>query len=170
MKGPLSSFFAADHRRLDALLRQATAGSGAVDLTAFGAFRSGLLRHVAMEEKVLFPAARQARGGDPLPIAARLRIDHGAIAALLVPTPTGQIVAEILSVLGPHNLREESSGGVYDACDLALGLSAAERLASDLAAFPEPPLKPYNDRPEVFQHIAVNLALSRRQWTAGETI
>lgn len=68
-----------------------------------------------MEEKVLFPAAR-ARG-QPLPIATRLRVDHGALAALLVPTPTPAIVAEILSVLGPHNLREEEPAGVYEACD-----------------------------------------------------
>jgi hypothetical protein len=33
-----------------------------------------------------------------------------------------------------------------------------------LRGFPEPPLKPHNDGPEAFAHIAVNLAASRRQW------
>jgi len=167
MRGPLHRFFAADHRRLDDLLRRSTAGSGAVDGILFGAFRAGLLRHIGMEEKVLFTAARAARGGEPLPIAARLRVDHGALAALLVPTPTRNIVAEILSVLGPHNRREEGPGGVYDACDAALG-EAAERLVAELAEFPEPPLKPCNDAPEVFRHIAANLDLSRRQWTVAD--
>jgi hypothetical protein len=119
-----------------------------------------------MEEKVLFVAARRARGGEPLDLAARLRVDHGAIAALLVPTPTPAIVADILSVLVPHNRREEEPGGVYDACDEALGPADAERLARELRAFPQPPLKPYNDSPEVTRHVEENLALVRRQWAA----
>jgi hypothetical protein len=170
VRGPLHRFFAADHRRLDAALSRSIAGTGPVDLDAFGEFRAGILRHIGMEEKVLFAAAREARGGEPLPIAARLRIDHGAIAALLVPTPTRPIVAQLLAVLGPHNRREENAGGVYDACDDALGTAAAERLVAELRAFPEPPLKPYNDGPEAFRHIEATLERSRRQWReAGPT-
>jgi NAD(P)H-hydrate repair Nnr-like enzyme with NAD(P)H-hydrate epimerase domain len=41
-----------------------------------------------MEERVLIPATRRALGGDALLVARRLRLAHGAIAALLVPTPT----------------------------------------------------------------------------------
>ena len=87
MNGPLHRFFAADHRRLDALLRRSVSVPGRVDLVPFGEFRAGILKHIGMEEKVLFPAARHAREA-PLALAARLRVDHGAIAALLVPTPT----------------------------------------------------------------------------------
>jgi hypothetical protein len=164
MHGPLHRFFSADHRRLDALLERSVAEPGRVDLAAFGEFRAGLLKHIGMEEKVLFAAARQARGGRPLPIAAGLRVDHGAIAALLVPTPTPGIVAEIRSVLVPHNRREEEPDGAYDACDAALGAAEAERLADELRGFPEVPLKPYNDGPQVRKHIADNLELSRRYW------
>jgi hypothetical protein len=166
MNGPLHRFFSADHRRLDALVRCSIAEPGAVDLTAFGGFRAGILKHIAMEEKVLFQAARRARGGEPLPIAARLRVDHGAIAALLVPTPTLSIIAEIVSVLAPHNRREEEPNGVYDACDRALGEPGAARLVEELRSFPEVPLKAYNDGPEVMKHIEVNLDLARRQWAA----
>jgi hypothetical protein len=166
MRGPLHRFFSADHRRLDALLKRSTAEPGRVDLASFGEFRAGILRHIGMEEKVLFTAARRARGGEPLGLAARLRVDHGAIAALLVPTPTPALVGQILSVLVPHNRREEEPGGVYDACDFALGPAEAERLAGELPAFPEPPLKPYNDGPEIQRHIEENLALARRQWAA----
>lgn len=162
MHGPLHRFFAADHRRLEALLGRALQGEGPVGLEAFSAFRAGLLRHIGMEEKALFAAAREARGGQPIELAARLRVEHGAIAALLVPTPTRAIVAELLSVLDPHNRVEEDPGGAYDACDEALGAAAAERLAAELADFPEPPTKPYNDAPEVFEHIRANLALARR--------
>jgi hypothetical protein len=167
MPGPLHRFFAADHSRLDGLLRLSLADEGPVDLAAFGAFRAGILRHIGMEEKRLFPAVRAARGGDPLPIAARLRVDHGAIAALLVPTPSRELVSEMRSLLRPHNLREEAPGGIYDACDEVLGEAAAERLVAELQAFPEPPLKPYNDGPEVVRHLQAALELSRRQWREG---
>ncbi len=167
MTGPLHRFFATDHSRLDALLRRSIARPGRVDVAPFAEFRAGILRHIGMEEKYLFVIAKAARGGRPLDLAARLRVDHGAIAALLVPTPTPAIVDDLLSVLVPHNRREEEPGGVYEAADDALGPSEAERLVAELESFPEPPLKPYNDAPGVAKHIAETLALSRRQWEAG---
>jgi len=162
--GALHRFFAADHRRLDALLRRSIADPGRVALEPFGAFRGAILRHIGMEEKYLFVIAKAARGGRSLDLAARLRVDHGAIAALLVPTPTPAIVDGLLSVLVPHNRREEEEGGVYESADEALGVSEAARLVEELESFPEPPLKPYNDGPGVARHVAETLALSRRQW------
>jgi hypothetical protein len=69
-----------------------------------------------MEEKILLPAAQRARGGEPLPAAARLRLDHGAPAALLVPTPTPAILATMRGILARHNaLEEEPGSSVEDA-------------------------------------------------------
>ena len=167
MSGALHGFFSADHRRLDALLSRSMSEPGRIDLEPFGEFRAGLLRHIAMEEKVLLPAAGRALG-QPLPIAARLRVDHGALTALLVPAPTIATVFKILSVLGPHNRREEEPGGVYDACDAAVGQVEAERLVEELRAFPAPRLRPYNDVPEVARHIEDTLERARRQWLEGE--
>jgi hypothetical protein len=164
MKGPLFRFFSDDHRRLDALLQRATAIPGRVDLAPFGEFRAGILRHIGMEEKVLIPAARRARGGEPLPVAAKLRVDHGAIAALLVPTPTVALVADLRSFLVLHNRREEGTGGLYEACDEAIGAAEAETLVAELRGFPEVPLNPYNDGPLVTRHIRETLELARRQW------
>ncbi len=79
-------------------------------------------------------------------------------------SPTPAIVAQILSVLVPHNRREEEPGGVYDACDEAVGPAEAERLLQELRAFPEVPLKAYNDGPEVLKHIEISLDLARTQW------
>jgi hypothetical protein len=59
----VSQFFADDHRRLDALLSAATVTPGEIDLRPFGIFRARLLRHIGMEEKLLFPALRAALGG-----------------------------------------------------------------------------------------------------------
>jgi len=163
-RGPLFRFFSEDHRRLGELLRQATATPGRVDLDPFGEFRAGILRHIGMEEKVLIPAALRARGGRPLPVAPLLRVDHGAIAALLVPTPTPAIVADLVSVLEPHNRREEEEGGLYEICDEAVGEAAAEVLIEQLRSFPEVPLNPHNDGPHVMEHARAALAHARRQW------
>ncbi len=163
MEGPLKRFFASDHCRLERLLEAALAHPGRIEPVAFEAFRAGLLRHIGMEEKVLFPLARRS-GGAARSLVERLRVDHGAIAALLVPTPTAEIVVEIRSVLGPHNRREEDPGGAYDVCDAAAQPGEAQRLVQELGAFPEVPLKPYNDGPHVMRHIDVNLALARSQW------
>ena len=122
-------FLSAEHQRLDDLLGRALAGPGAaIDMTAYAEFRAGLLRHIGMEEKILLPAAQRARGGEPLPVAARLRLDHGALAALLVPTPTPPIVAAIRTILAAHNALEEALGGVYETCEQVVGAEADVQL------------------------------------------
>jgi hypothetical protein len=101
-----------------------------------------------MEEKVLLPAAQEARGGTPLPIAARLRVEHGAIAALLVPTPTRAVVAALRSILATHNQIEEGPGGLYDACD-ALAGTGGDVLVARLRAYPEVRVSPHADGPRI---------------------
>jgi hypothetical protein len=158
--GPLFRFFAGDHRRLDEVLRRATAVPGRVDPALFEEFRAGLLRHIGLEERLLIPAAHRARGGDALPVARQLRLDHGAIAALLVPTPTPEGVARILSVLAPHNALEEEPDGLYETCDQLLAGEAAE-LLEKVRAFPRIPPAPHQDSPLVERHIAEAMALAR---------
>jgi Hemerythrin HHE cation binding domain len=163
LQGPLAQFLAGDHDRLDALLRRALARPGEIDREPFDAFRAGLLRHIALEEKILLPAARAARDGEPLPIARRLRIDHGAITSLLVPTPTPEIAAEIRSILVPHNRVEEEPGGLYQTCDRLLADQAAEILAR-MRAYPEVKVAAYKDGPKVHRTAASALASSQRQF------
>jgi hypothetical protein len=137
--GLIARYLVDDHARLDALLTR-----GATDPAAYADFRRGLLRHIGMEEKVLLPAAQRARGGEPLPAAARLRLDHGALAALLVPTPTPAIRAALRGILERHNALEEGPDGVYAACERLAGDDAAALLAS-LRAFPQVSVNPHVD-------------------------
>ena len=111
--GPITSFLVADHRRLDNLLHSAVTHGEHVDAGTYDQFRAGLLRHIGMEEKILLPAAQRLRGGEPLPIAPKLRLDHGALAALLMPTPTPAILAMIRGILRSHNILEEGPGALY---------------------------------------------------------
>ncbi len=161
--GPIARFLAEDHDRLDGLLRQALARPEGVERAPFDAFRSGLLRHIALEEKILLPAARAARGGEPLALARRLRIDHGAITSLLVPTPTPEIAAELRSILQPHNVAEEEPGGLYETCD-ALLAGQADALVARMRAYPEVKVARYQDGPRVHRTAASALASSARQF------
>lgn len=162
MPGPIARFLAADHLRLDALLREALGRPGGIAREPFDAFRAGLLRHIALEEKILLPAAREARGGEPLPVARRLRVDHGAVTSLLVPTPPPEIVAEIRSILEPHDWVEEAPGGLYEACEALLG-GRAEAILARLRAYPEVRVAPYRDGPHAHRTAASALAASARQ-------
>jgi hypothetical protein len=118
--GPIHQYLADDHRRLEDALRRATLDPTRIEPEAYLEFRGGLLRHIGMEEKILLPAARSARG-EALPAAAKLRLDHGALAALLVLTPTAAIVAAIHRILETHNPIEEGPDGVYSECERLAG-------------------------------------------------
>src|SRR5262245_3344548 len=158
MSGPLTTFLAGDHARLDGLLRRAIAAGGAIDRAASAEFRAGLLKHISLEEKILLPAAQRWQGGDPLPLAAKLRLDHGALAALLVPTPTPAVIGALRTVLTAHNALEEGPGGVYERCEQLAG-AEADALLSQLHAAPEVPVAPYSDGPQVMS--VVHRALVR---------
>jgi hypothetical protein len=149
---PLQRFLEEDHARLDALLARADASAERIDLPAYEAFRAGLLRHIAMEERVLLPEARRLRGGEAHPAARRLRADHAALAALLVPTPTFEILGAIRRVLEEHNPIEEGPAGVYADCERLSG-PGAEALLARLRAVPEVALAPHVDGPHVAAHI-----------------
>jgi hypothetical protein len=115
--GLICQYLEQDHMRMDDALRRATDCGEPFDSAAYMDFRGALLRHIGIEEKILFPAARAANSGDPLQHIEQLHLDHGAIGALLVPTPTGRIVEAIKTILRVHNVIEEGEGGLYERCE-----------------------------------------------------
>jgi hemerythrin HHE cation binding domain-containing protein len=149
---------AADHARLDRLLNRAAAAPPRIDPASYDAFRQGLLKHIAMEEKILLPAAQSLNSNQPLPIAARLRLDHGALAALLVPTPNPRIVAALNTILAAHNALEEGPDGVYETV-ARLAEAQASELLQRLQSAPAVPVSPFNDGPKVMP--ATRRALAR---------
>jgi hypothetical protein len=146
MPGPIEVFMTEDHVRLDRLLKRALREDGSIDATPYDEFRRGLLRHIAMEEKVLLPFARARNGGEPLAMARTLRTDHGEIAKLLVPTPTSALCQELCEVLARHNGLEEGLHGLYAACDALAGRDADD-VVTCLRAVPEVPVAPHYDGP-----------------------
>lgn len=142
MSGPIERFLTDDHVRLSGLLQRASQGE-VLDLDAFEEFRRGLLRHIGMEEKVLVPAARKHRD---VPMASALRVDHGNIAKLLVPTPTHAICEELRAILERHNALEEGADGLYALCDLALA-GEIDVVLRQLREYPEVPVAKHYDGP-----------------------
>ena len=91
----LSDVFCQDHERLDASLKAArqSAQSGAAGAAraAFAEFRSGIERHMAVEEAVLFPAY-EARHGADNPLTSTLRKGHGDLKVFF--SEMGESLAE----------------------------------------------------------------------------
>jgi hypothetical protein len=161
MSSAVRAYLENDHREIDALLDAAVAGD-AIDLAAFQRFRARLLRHIALEEKIVFVRARQ-RGTISPELARRLRVEHGAIAALLVPTPDLALVAELRALLAPHDRLEEDAGGVYERCDDAIGGDAdAAALVEQMRAVREPPVARHFDGQGTVRTAAEALAAAAR--------
>jgi len=139
---------AAEHVRLDELLTEASARTGMTASKAYASFRGGLLRHIRMEEKILLPAAERRHRGEPLTLAGRLRLDHGALAALMMLPPVASTFNAVRAVLDAHNPLEEAKGGVYEQCEDLVGLEADELLAR-CHATPRVPVSPWIDSPKV---------------------
>jgi hemerythrin superfamily protein len=158
MHGPLYQFFADDHKRLEKLLNQATSNPKEIELTSYEEFRKGLLKHIGMEEKILLPAVQRLRGGNPLPITHQLKLDHGALAALMVPPPSRTIIAAIRAILSNHNILEEELDGLYETFE-RLAVEEVDELLEKLRATTEVPTMPFNSKPFVLE--ATRRALAR---------
>ena len=173
MNKPIHHFFTADHHRLEGLLNKATENADQIEMDYYLQFRSGLLRHIKMEEKILFPAAKKADLKVTEALIPQFRLEHGALTALLVPPPTLTLIKIIRYILEIHDLAEEKPGGLYDVCE-ALTQGQTEELLVLLNAAEDVPVHPPNPAPiavesakrallragydyeEIMQHISQN--------------
>ncbi len=152
MTETISAWLEQDHRRLGAFLSRALEG----DAAAYAKLRGGLLRHIGIEEKILLRELAAVRA-KPVALAAQLHLDHAALAALLVPSPTPVLLERVRALLELHDPLEEGPRGLYAIADEALGERRAE-LLTRFAAAPEPPLARHFDGPRAFQAIDALLA------------
>src|SRR5512143_4161688 len=150
MAGPLSTYLANDHDRLDRLMEKALAVPGTVDRDTYGEFRRGLLRHIGIEEKLVLPASARLQNGRQAEVAGRIRLDHGAIVALLVPPPLPAVIATLRSILDVHNALEEGEHGLYQLLDELAG-AETEKLLAEMQSTPEVPVVPHNERPGIIE-------------------
>lgn len=136
----VADFMGWDHDRLDALVAAAERSLQGRDLAGararFAEFRTGLARHIRMEEEVLFPAFERVTGDARLTMA--MRHEHAEILALL--ERAGAVLESdvapegfprtarrrLLPLLEHHGDREERV--VYPQTDLSLPPPAREAL------------------------------------------
>ena len=115
-------------------------------LAGYEEFRRGLLRHISIEERVLFPELRKRRGTTPL--EQKLHRDHAALAALLVPPPSSVEIHQIATILTVHNELEERADGLYELIESLAGDELAT-LMDRVHAIPPVPVAPHVDTPLV---------------------
>jgi len=156
-RGDLYRMIAAEHAQLDQLLAKAAGEGAAIDPEAYQRFREQLLRHIRIEERILLQMAQRKRG-EGLSVAGRLRLDHSALAALLMLPPADHAFRAIRAVLDAHNPLEEAEGGVYEQCEGLAGSEIAE-LLRQIAATPRVPASSWVDSPKVLA--AAQRALAR---------
>lgn len=156
-----------DHRRLDQLLANACAVDGKIDTECYHRFRTGLLRHIKMEEKILFPAVRKVNNGKFMPLADKLRLEHGAITALLVLPPDKDVVKVLSYILEQHDKLEEQAGGMYDICE-NLTREHTEEVLAQLRQTPEVPVNTFNSSEYAFE--ATKRALLRAGYDYNEIL
>ncbi|GJL67925.1 MAG: hypothetical protein NPIRA06_05600 [Nitrospirales bacterium] len=150
--GRVQHDLAEDHAWLDKLLQRVIGKQDRIDHQAYSEFRKGLLRHIAMEEKVLFPTIQRLRGGTPLPLTDKLRLDHGALSTLIMPTPTRAIIKLLRAILDAHNALEEGSKGLYAQCEEVAGVEI-EDLFRRLQAVSPVSVAVCSDSPAMFATI-----------------
>jgi hemerythrin-like domain-containing protein len=143
MNKVLYQFFTKDHRRLEKIFDKATENENNIQEELYHQFRVGILKHIKMEEKILFPAAQKANGDIPIPLAAKLRLDHGAITSLMVVPPSPEVIKVIRYILEIHDELEEKNGGMYDICE-QLTEHDTQKILEKLENATDVPVHPYN--------------------------
>jgi hypothetical protein len=141
MAAALREILAADHARLDELLRNC---APTIDPASYAEFREGLLRHIGIEERILFPELRKHHG--VIPLEQQLHRDHAALTALLVPPPSPREIEQLAGILERHNEIEESSDGLYDLVERLAG-SELPSVLERVQSFAAIPVAPHSDTP-----------------------
>lgn len=145
-----ASYLAADHDRIEAFFVQAIENINAIDMDAYQQFRSGLMRHIGIEEKIVFPKLIEHLGEEAKQMAVRLRSDHGAIVALLVPTPDVEVIATLNAILSAHNDYEEGANGVYSMLAV-LDEQTTQAMLLQMQQAPEVPTHPTKPTMDVIE-------------------
>ncbi|MEO6903832.1 MAG: hemerythrin domain-containing protein [Bacteroidia bacterium] len=167
MHKSLHQFFEKDHQRIEKLFNKAIEQPDRIEMNYYNQFRAQLLKHIKMEEKILFPAARKANQSVMQEILPQYRLEHGAITALMVPPPTPSLIKVIIYILKKHNIAEEAMEGLYDTCE-ELTKGQTQELLQQLIVTEEVPIHPPNPAPIAIE--AAKRALKRANYDFDEIL
>jgi hypothetical protein len=105
-------YLADDHRRLDALPERAMSDPENIDAAAYAQFRSGLLKHIGVEEKMFLPRGTKATPRRTASRRAQTAPRSRRVGCAAGPSPTAPVVAAIRVIFNVHNPIEEEPGGM----------------------------------------------------------
>lgn len=142
----VTAYLSWDHDRLDGLLTSTVTYVEEGDLPAarekFSSFLEGLLRHIKLEEELLFSVFERRTGMVAGPTQV-MRMEHRSIERALLRMGTALEVGngadfaaahgDLLEVLGPHNEKEEHL--IYPMTDRVLDEGERMDLAKRLLSF-----------------------------------
>jgi hemerythrin-like domain-containing protein len=138
---PPSQLLGGDHKELDELFEEFRATPPSATgrrIELFDQFATDLRRHIAVEERLLFPVFGEGDSSHRVVVdlmldehrrieeelrRIRLRLDEG-------PASTEDLELELLNVLWAHNAREEES--VYPWFDTHLSVDLAQAVSQEL--------------------------------------
>jgi len=139
-------YLADDHDRLDGLFADAVrlveAGDHAMAGPTLASFVAGLVRHIRLEEEVLFPRFEHATGmvsGPTTVMRREHRLIENVLTGLTEALEAGDRAAfaalrgELLAILEPHNEKEEAV--IYPMTDAALDDEARGLLVAELRRY-----------------------------------
>ena len=144
----ISGYYAADHDRLDELFaryRSLKANEPMAARATFDEFRSGLQRHIAWEEDILFPVFESYTGMRHSGPTAVMRAEHRQIEHCLDVIGKGlhegdgatdDDDARLLSILESHNFKEEQV--LYPAIDHQVTTGERDEVFDRMARVPGP--------------------------------
>jgi hypothetical protein len=141
----------ADHARIRELLEGVCSPDG-IDFGAYQRFRGGLLRHIAIEDNILAPAVKKLREGVDLPALRQSKLENAALASMLVPTPTNEIVARLQKLLVKSDKFAKGPEGLYAELERIEGADL-EALCRRMDSAPAASLAAYRDGPKTFEAI-----------------
>lgn len=146
MTTSITRFLAHDHASLLVWLARARSDPARFDASAYEVFRSGLLRHLTLEERVLLPAMQRMAVGNLDRLLAPVHIEHAAIELLLAPTPDVALVDELAALLVAHERMEAADDGIYTLADTLLA-GHAEAIIALMREHPSHVAPPHHDAP-----------------------
>lgn len=134
MQTVISDFFQQDHEKLDSLFFEFQRNRQDIEqaIILFSNFKTGLIKHINWEERLLFPSVEQAAGftAHAGPTAV-MRMEHMQIKdclslieqSLRKSANTSQLETQLMAILASHNMKEENV--LYPMSD--------QRIAADMA-------------------------------------
>lgn len=148
MESEISKFLRRDHDQLDGVFREFQKGKEEKDFVKargyFIRFKCGLLRHMELEEEILFSFYEKRSGKHEMGLTSTMRQEHRRLRGMIntifakieeTNFATQKEEEELFSFLASHSVHEESA--LYPAIDIVTNEEEKKEIFSRMKKFSE---------------------------------